>query len=169
MKVEKKSYLSNVESLPSIKRFEEVVRKADDDLQKLKYVNATKIVVDGNAKVDTGSKDFFVDNSVKKPPANAPLSNKTLIIAAVISAALVLSIIVVIIVIVVLPILVKSNNNGGQSSGGITLTTSTSQYPTLSPTKPSFGTFQTIQNQIVDDYGRPIRLSGLNWYIIDVY
>lgn len=156
---EKKSYLPNVENLPSIKRFEEEVKKAEDELQKLKVVDATKVVVGGLATKSTEdtAKDFL--ETKKYPPQRR---SKKVIIAAIVLSAVFLSIVVVVVVLVIVPMLLDGNKESdSQSSESSSVLKS--QSPTISPTMPSYGTFSTIKSQVVDDYGRPIRLSGLNW------
>ena len=167
MKIDGKlrSYLSNVESLPSIQRLENEVKKVDDDIQKFeKITNATKVVVGAHGvhSVDLGcaSKDFYVNNEKKLPPER--LSKKWLIflVATIIT---VLAGVVLVVIFAVLPLVIKSDkksdvNNLPQTSSPYSL------QPTSSPTQPLFGSYSTFQSQIVDGYSNPVRLSGLNWY-----
>lgn len=166
---EEKTYLSNVESLPSIQRFEKEVKKVDEDIQKFKIssANATQVVVGGVSKKVVepefnNSKDFYINNEIKPPVRDR--RNKKLILIALALSAVVLSGVVLVIVFVILPMFIKTNKNKTNASNvASSSTVSYSSSPTAEPTLPLFGSFSTFQNQIVDGYLNPVRLSGLSW------
>ena len=167
MKVDGKlrSYLSNVESLPSIQRLEKEVQKVDDDIQKFeKITNATKVVVGAHGvhSVDLGcaSKDFYVNNELKSQERH----NKKWLFFLAALIVTILTGIALVIVFAVLPLVIKSSKKNSDLNNLSQTSSPFSSQPSSSPTTPLFGSYSTSQSQIVDGYSNPVRLSGLNWY-----